>query len=120
MNSQVISFWRVSLIGIILIAASATFGKATKDPKPPPRTGSISGHVLINNKEAASVDVGAFGGADSFNRRVPTAQTKTDSEGYYHLSGLSAANYQVTTFTPNMIAADSDSQFPMGFGSLPG
>jgi 5-hydroxyisourate hydrolase-like protein (transthyretin family) len=118
MSSRINWFQHLSLPGILLIAFSIATAQA-KDPDLKP-TGSISGHVLINNKAAAGVEVGAFGGADSFNRRVATAQTKTDSEGYYHLGGLPAANYQVTTFMPNMIAADNTLQFPLGFGSLVG
>ena len=114
MSSQLILFRRVSLIAALLFAFTVAPGQATKDANPP-RTGSISGHVLINNKAAAGVEVGAFGG-ESLNRRIATAQAKTDSEGYYHLSGLPAANYQVTTFTPNMIAADNVPQSPMGYG----
>src|SRR6185436_7299860 len=38
---------------------------------------------------------------------------------YYHLSGLPAASYQVTSFTPNMIAAENVSQSPMGYGYFP-
>jgi hypothetical protein len=118
MSSHINSFRRVSLIGTLLFSFSAAFAQ-TKDANPP-RTGSISGHVLINNKAAAGVEVGAFG-AESFNRRVATAQTKTDSEGYYHLGGLPAANYQVTTFMPNMIVAENTPlPFPLGFGSLVG
>jgi hypothetical protein len=114
MSSHMIFFRRVSLIGILLFSFSGAAGQTAKDAIPP-RTGSISGHVLINNKAAAGVEVGAFGG-ESLNRRVASAQSKTDSEGYYHLSGLPAANYQVTTFTPNMIAADNVPQSPMGYG----
>lgn len=113
MNSRIISFRRVSLIGTLLFTFSVAPSQTMKDAGPP-RTGSISGHVLIDNKAAAGVEVGAFGG-DSFNRRVATAQTKTDSEGYYYLSGLPAANYQVTTFTPSMIPADNVPQSPMGY-----
>jgi hypothetical protein len=105
----------ISAAGILLF----TFTMAGAQPKDanPPRTGSISGHVLINNKAAAGVEVAAFSG-ESLNRRIATAQSKTDSEGYYHLTGLPAANYQVITFTPNLIAADNVAQSPMGYGSF--
>ena len=111
----------ISAVGILLCActsASAQSPAQSKDTAPP-RTGSISGHVLINNKAAAGVEVGAFGG-DSFNRRVATAQTKTDSEGYYQLSGLPAANYQVVTFSPNLIGTETTPQYPLGFGAFAG
>jgi hypothetical protein len=114
-NSQLIFFRRVSLIGTLLFAFTVAPGQATKEANATP-TGSISGHVLINNKAAAGVEVGAFGGSESLNRRVAASQAKTDSEGYYHLSGLPAANYQVTTFTPNLIAAENTPQSPMGYG----
>jgi Carboxypeptidase regulatory-like domain len=116
MSSQTIFFLRASLIGTILITSSIAFGQGTKATDAA-RPGSISGHVLINNKAAANVEVAAFGG-ESFNRRVATAQSKTDSEGYYHLGGLPAANYQVVTFAPNMIATEYDAQFPLGYGSF--
>src|SRR5437762_9692723 len=75
----------------------STSGSA-QDAKPKP-TGSISGHIIINSKGAAGIEVGAIGG-DNFTRRLPAAQTKTDSEGFYRLEGLTAGNYQVITFTP--------------------
>jgi protocatechuate 3,4-dioxygenase beta subunit len=106
-------WFHISAVSIILLAF--TLGCAQPKDATPPRTGSISGHVLINNKAAAGVEVAAFNG-ESLNRRVATAQSKTDSEGFYHLSGLPAANYQVTTFTPNMIAAENGAQSPMGYG----
>lgn len=114
-----IAWLQISAVVILLLSAFAITPAQTpsqsKDTSPP-RTGSISGHVLIDNKAAAGVEVGAFGGADSLNRRVAAAQTKTDTEGYYHLSGLPAANYQITTFLPNMIPADNSPQSPMGYG----
>src|SRR4051812_13653093 len=114
MGSHKVFLRLVSLSGIFLCASWAVRAQATKDT-PPPRTGSISGHVLINNKAAAGIEVGAFG-AESFNRRIATAQNKSDSEGYFHLAGLPAGNYQVTTFTPDLISADSTPPSPMGFG----
>jgi hypothetical protein len=113
MHNRKISVTQISAV-VILLCAVVTARAQTKETPAPP-TGSISGHVLINNKAAAGIEVGAFGG-ESFNRRVATAQTKTDSEGYYHLAGLPAANYQVTTFLPNMIAAENTSQMPLGYG----
>src|SRR6266576_4426396 len=110
-------WFQISALGILLCAF--TIVPAQSKDTTPPRTGSISGHVLINNKAAAGVEVGAFGG-DSFNRRIATAQTKTDSEGYYHLSGLPAANYQVTTFTPNLIGTETTPQYPVGFAGFAG
>ena len=112
------AWFHLSAISVLLFTYQMVSAQ-TKDASPP-RTGSISGHVLVDNKAAAGVEVGAFGGAESFNRRVAAAQTKTDSEGYYHLSGLPAANYQVTTFTPNMIAAENTPQYPVGYGGMVG
>src|ERR1044072_4334207 len=116
MSSHIISFRGVSLIGVVLFACWTGCAQGTKEANPP-RTGSISGHVLINNKAAANIEIGAFG-ADSANRRVASAQTKTDSEGFYHLRGLTAGSYQIATFTPNMIAAELDPQYPFGFGTF--
>jgi protocatechuate 3,4-dioxygenase beta subunit len=113
MGSHLVFPRYVSLIGIILFVCSLASAQVTKDATPP-RTGSISGHVLVNNKAAAGVEVAAFS-TESTNRRIPAAQSKTDSEGYYHLSGLRASNYQVSTFTPNMIPADNTPASPMGY-----
>ncbi len=108
--SQLISLNRLFLIGIILLGFS--FARAQTRVASPQPMGSISGYVYINDKAAAGVEVGAFGG-DNLNRRVATAQSKTDSEGYYHLSGLPAANYQVVSFTPNLFSAESEPQSPV-------
>jgi hypothetical protein len=59
--------------------------------------------------------VGAFGGDNSRNRRIPAAQATTDSEGFYHLAGLAAGNYQVTTFSTNLTPADLTDDFQFGF-----
>lgn len=77
-------------------------------------TGSISGRIMISGKAAAGIEVAAFGG-ESINRRIPAAQTKTDSEGYYHLGGLTAGNYQITTFSANLTSAEPNSEYPYGF-----
>ena len=111
MNRKIVRFLS-SAVGILLCAF--TIAPAQSKDSAPPRTGSISGHVLVNNKAAAGVEVGAFS-SDSFNRRVATAQAKTDSEGYYHLVGLLAGNYQVITFTPNMTATENTPLLTGGF-----
>src|SRR5205807_3925780 len=100
------------LLTAYLLLLLCPSGKA-QDAKPRP-AGSISGHVLVNGKGAAGIDMGALGafGGETLNRRVPAAQTKTDSEGYYHLEGLAAGNYQVVTFTPQLtIESNSEIQF---------
>src|SRR5215831_6507462 len=109
MSSPVNPFRGILLIGIFLFTYSFTFAQSKQDAVPP-RTGSISGHVLIDNKAAAGVEVGAVH-TDS-NRRIATAQTKTDSEGYYHLSGLTAATYKVTAFAPNLISGETSPPSP--------
>jgi 5-hydroxyisourate hydrolase-like protein (transthyretin family) len=77
-------------------------------------TGSISGRVTVTGKPAAGVNVLAY---EMTNRRLPAAQSKTDSEGYYQLTGLAAASYQIATFTPNLTPADTASD-PYGMAYL--
>ena len=117
MTRHVYSFGPVFITSIILFLCPITKAQDTR-PRP---TGSISGHILINSKSAAGVDVAAMGG-EAINRRVPATQTKTDSEGYYHLEGLASGNYQVTTFMPHLIAADPnpDYQFSGYYASAKG
>src|SRR5258706_376601 len=66
-------------------------------------TGSISGHILLNGKAASGIPVAAYGG-DTLARRVAAARTVTDSEGYYSLSQLAPAQYQIATLAPNLTA----------------
>jgi len=101
----------IFMIASALFASAQTPDAARAQPKDasPPRTGSISGHVLIDNKAAANVEVAALN-FDGVNRRIPAAQARTDSEGYYHLTGLTASNYQVTSFTPSLVAAENGTQ----------
>ncbi|HEX3145931.1 MAG TPA: carboxypeptidase regulatory-like domain-containing protein [Pyrinomonadaceae bacterium] len=109
MLRRIISFRHFSAMVIVLcgfIMAAAQ----TKDAVQP-RTGSISGHILIDNKAAADIQVAALN-LEGLNRRSPVMQTKTDSEGYYHLAGLPPASYQIATFTPNMVAAEKGTQSP--------
>jgi hypothetical protein len=93
---------------LLFLAVAATFvlfpaivGGQTSEPKSN-RPGSISGHVIVGGKPAGGMAVGAFGGDNPVNRRIPAAQTTTDSEGSYHLTGLAGGNYQITTFTTNL------------------
>ncbi len=99
----------VTVVSVPAIVRSQTSAPGTN------RTGSISGHVIVGGKAAAGMAVGAFGGDNTLNRRLPAAQTNTDSEGYYHLTGLGPGNYQVTTFTPNLTPADPTNDFQYGF-----
>ena len=102
-----------------LIIASAiliTFPTAargqTREAKPQ-ATGSISGHILLNGKAASGIPVAAYGG-DALARRVAAARTVTDSEGYYSLSQLAPAQYQIATLAPNL-TAESESGPSYGF-----
>ena len=105
------------VFSFVVLLCISTSGSA-QDAKPKP-TGSISGHIIINSKGAAGVEVGAIGG-DNFTRRLPAAQTKTDSEGFYRLEGLTAGNYQVITFTPQLTSAEPNSDFGSMYSSSKG
>ncbi|HVS21933.1 MAG TPA: hypothetical protein VHD88_08800, partial [Pyrinomonadaceae bacterium] len=98
--------------GILSHSPSNTHAQSP-DAKPK-GTASISGRVTINGKAAAGIPVAAFGG-DSFNRRAAAAQTITDSEGHYRLSGLAPAQYQVATLTPSLTTAERGSETSYGF-----
>lgn len=100
-------------VAATVVLFPAIVGGQTPEPKNI-RTGSISGHVLVGAKAAAGMAVGAFGG-DNSRSRIPAAQATTDSEGYYHLTGLAAGNYQITTFTTNLTPADPTNDFQFGF-----
>src|SRR5436190_21364851 len=76
MGSQLVFPRYVWLIGFVLFVCSAAPAQVPKDTTPP-QTGSISGHVLVNNKAAVGVEVAAFS-TESANRRIPAAQSKTD------------------------------------------
>jgi len=103
--------WMISFrhFSVVILLCMLTMARAQPKEASPPRTGSISGHVLIDNKAAANVEVAALN-FDGVNRRIPAAQARTDSEGYYHLTGLAASNYQVASFTPSMVAAENGTQ----------
>lgn len=67
--------------------------------------GSITGHVTIDGKDATGITVAALGD-DRLSSRHAAAQTTTDNEGRYHLSGLAAAQYQVMALAPNLVNAE--------------
>lgn len=113
MNTRKLRLWCFAFVALTLISLSETGMGQTPDPKAK-ATGSISGHVIINGKAAAGIAVGAFGGENP-NRRMAAAQTATDSEGYYRLAGLAAGNYQITTFSTDLIAAEPTSDYSYGF-----
>jgi len=97
----------------ILITFPAAMRGQTREAKPK-ATGSISGHVLLNGKAAAGIPVAAYGG-ETMARRIAAARTVTDSEGYYSLSQLAPAQYQIATLTPNLITAETGSGPSYGF-----
>jgi len=101
-------------VAVTVVSSPAIVTGQTSEPKSN-RTGSISGHVIVGGKAAAGMPVGAFGSDNNFNRRIPAAQTTTDNEGSYHLTGLAAGNYQITTFTTNLTPEDPTSDFQFGF-----
>jgi hypothetical protein len=84
----------------ILISYPTATRAQTREVKPK-ATGSISGHVILNGKAAAGIPVAAYGG-EMLARRIAAARTVTDSDGYYSLSQLAPAQYQVTTLALNL------------------
>jgi len=100
----------------ILITSPAAMRSQTREAKSN-ATGSISGHVILNGKAAAGIPVSAYGG-EAMARRVAAARTVTDSEGYYSLSQLAPAQYQIAALTPNLIAAELGSGPSYGYGGF--
>ena len=98
---------------ILLTSPTATRGQA-REVKPK-ATGSISGHVILNGKAAVGIPVAAYGG-ESMARRVAAARSVTDSSGYYTLSPLAPAQYQIATQAPNLTTAETGAFY--GFGAL--
>jgi protocatechuate 3,4-dioxygenase beta subunit len=94
-------FCLIVATAILINHPTATRGQ-TREAKPK-ATGSISGHVILNGKAAAGIPVAAYGG-ETLARRIAAARAVTDSDGYYSLSQLAPAQYQVTTLTPNLTA----------------
>jgi Carboxypeptidase regulatory-like domain len=105
----------ILVLTIQLIALSLSGHSQTPDPKLK-ATGSISGRVTIGGKGAAGIEVAAIS-IDNFSRRMATSRATTDNEGFYRLSGLAPAQYQVAPLTPEMTTAD-ESDFNFGFVSL--
>ena len=99
------------LTAATLCCPSSNAQSQSREVKP---KASISGRVTIRDKAAPGIPVAAFGG-ESLNRRVAAAQTTTDIEGRYRLSGLAPGQYQVATMTPNLTAADNASPSSFGF-----
>ena len=102
MASYRISFFRISIAGILLLAWIAVATAQSADLKPKPNS-SISGRVTIDDKAAAGIPVAAVAG-ESINRRDASARAVSDVEGHYRISGLAPGQYQVWTLTPGMIA----------------
>lgn len=106
-------YFSLILISVVLICTSTTARAQTPDAKSK-ATGSISGHVLLDGKAATGIPVAAYGGA-TIARRIAAARTITDSEGYYSLSQLAPAQYQIATLTPNLTTAEPGSGPSYGF-----
>jgi len=88
-----------AFIPITIIAQS-------NDSKPKLPAGSISGTVNVNGKSAPDVLVVAqFFDRPTF-QQAP-ARAKTDPNGRYRISGLSAGQYQISVVAPALAYADS-------------
>jgi uncharacterized surface anchored protein len=86
---------------VIVAAAVANCQSAGTTQK---ATGSISGHIIVDGKAAAGIAVAAFS-VDAM-RGVPSAQTKTDTEGSFKLVGLAPGSYQVAILTGNLASVE--------------
>jgi protocatechuate 3,4-dioxygenase beta subunit len=100
----------------ILIAFSTVTRGQTREAKPK-ATGSISGHVILNGKAAVGIPVAAYGG-ETMVRRIAAARAVTDNDGYYILSQLAPALYQVATLAPSLTTAEPGSGPSYGYGSF--
>ncbi len=94
------SLLRTALIAVSLWLPLSVTAQTNLKLKP---TGSISGRVIVSGKATPEIDVVAI--ATGTLSRRPVARATTDSEGRYHLNGLSAGTYQVTPLAPTMVAA---------------
>jgi protocatechuate 3,4-dioxygenase beta subunit len=110
--SRMFCFCLMLASAIVLQSSSQAYGQSP-DPKSK-ATGSISGHVTVGGKAAPGITVAAYGG-ETLNRRIAAAQSVTDSEGYYRLSGLAPTQYQIATLTPNLTTAEKESGTSYGF-----
>lgn len=79
-------------------------------------TGSISGNIFVGGKAAVGIVVGAFTAENGYT--APYAQTKTDSEGRFQLTGLPPRTYQVTALTGNLVPLESNAGSPLAYGWL--
>jgi len=79
-----------------------------------PETGAISGRVTIAGKNAANITVAAYS-PETISQRKSAARAVTDTEGRYRLTGLAAAQYQITSLTPDLTTADQTQVNDFGF-----
>jgi protocatechuate 3,4-dioxygenase beta subunit len=112
MTSLKTLFRSTLILTIALLFLGAAQGQ-TIDSKPK-ATGSISGRVTVSGKGAAGIAVTAIS-ADNLNRRAGTARAMTDNEGYYRLSDLAPAQYQVAPLTPEMTTAETELEPNFGY-----
>jgi protocatechuate 3,4-dioxygenase beta subunit len=113
MPNRKLSLSLLSLATFVSLLIPVTLAAQTTDSRTKP-TGSISGRVSINGKPATDVVVVAQF-QDRAPLQQPPARAKTDSNGHYRISGLSAGQYQISVVAPALANVDASS--PSFYGS---
>ena len=94
---------------IILTLGAPAFSRSPFQADQPKATGSISGHVTIDERPARGVTVLLVSAEYSTIEKARSKAT-TDNEGHFQMRGVPAGSYFLQAFAPALIAA-SDNVF---------
>ena len=95
-----------SLITTGFLSCSSGTARAQSPDARTKGTASISGQVTIGDKSADGLVIAVFSNNPGATRG-PVTQVSTDSEGVYHLVGLTAGQYNVTALAPLFVGSGS-------------
>jgi hypothetical protein len=86
----------------------------SRETRPAPATGSVSGRVMLGEQPAVGVTVAVTPKRMAISSNTPPIQTVTDSEGRFRLNSLAAGAYTVAALAPGFVVPDEVISFSEG------
>jgi hypothetical protein len=99
---------------LILAMTVASIGAVKSQDGVRPKSGSIAGRVILANKGITGVTVTVTMSGDALSGKGLTMKVRTDDEGRFQISNLSAGSYYVWPFVPALVVAEATGIHPDG------